>query len=439
MNQKISVSYISILVISLMYCSVVSAQMVGKVDNTPVILKGATLHTVTQGTYVGDVYIESGIIREVGANINVLARANSIDCTGKHIYPGFIDGGTRLGLTEVSSISVTNDYNEIGDFIPHMQALTAVNPNSVSIPVTRTNGVTTVFAAPSGGKFPGTAALIDLYGYTPEDMYAGAKGVIMSFPSSGKRGRWDRRSEEDVKKDAEKAMESLKEIWEKLATYAKIDSSARAEGVPHRRYRPDLEAMLPVYKGEASLFIEVNKKEDILNAIKWVEENKIKAVFTGVSEGYRVAEEIATAKIPVITGPVLNLPSRDYDRYDAPYTNAAKMKEAGVKVALRTSEAENVRNLPFHAGIAAANGMGKHGALRAITMTPAEIFGVADKYGSIEKGKVANLIVSSGDPFEPRTKIEQLYIRGIKIPLESRQTLLYEEFINRGAGAAGTK
>lgn len=411
----------------------VKAQMVEKIDDSPVILKGATLHTISRGVIKGDIYISDGIIQDIGESINALQGVTTVDCSGKHIYPGFIDGGTRLGLAEIGSIAVTNDYNEIGEFIPHMQALTAVNPNSVSIPVTRTNGVTTVLTVPSGGRFPGTAALIDLYGYTPEEMYAGFKVVVLNFPSTGKRGRWDRRSDEDVKKDADKALKSLNEEWEKLVLYAKLDSAARAEGKSLPLYKPELEALLPVYKKEAKLLIQVNKKDDILAAIKWVKEKDINAIFCGVSEGWRVARELVETRIPVITGPVVALPGRMYDRYDVAYANAGKMAAAGVKVALRTDDAENVRNLPFHAGFAVAYGMDKDEALRAITLTPAEIFGVQDKYGSLERGKIANLIVTDGDPFEPKTKIESLYIRGKKIPLESRQTLLYEEFLNRGA------
>jgi imidazolonepropionase-like amidohydrolase len=180
--------------------------------------------------------------------------------------------------------------------------------------------------------------------------------------------------------------------------------------------------------------IEVNKDKDIKAAIKWVKEQKINAIFTGVAEGYRVAKELAEANIPVITGPVLSTPSRSSDSYDAPYANAGKMQKAGVKVALRTMEIENVRNLPFNAGFAAAYGMGIEEALKSITIIPAEIFGVDNRYGSIEKNKIANLLVSNGDPFETKTDIEHLFISGWKVPIENRHTLLYDEFLERTPG-----
>jgi imidazolonepropionase-like amidohydrolase len=413
--------------------SLLSAQMVKKSESGPFLLKGADIYTVTDGVFRGDLLIRDGKIADMGTNLNVTG-AKVIDCTGKRVYPGFIDAGTRLGLAEIGSISVTNDYSELGDFIPHMKALTAVNPNSVSIPVTRVNGVTTVLAKPEGGRFPGTGALIDLHGYTPDQMYAGAEAVIMNYPSTGKRGRWDRRSDEDIKKDAEKAVKKLDDIWDKAMQYAAIDSAAKAEKKQLQTYNPQMDALLPVVRGSAKLFVEVNSKSDIESAIEWVAARKIKAVFMGVAEGWRVADKIAAAGIEVITGPVLSIPGRDNDRYDAAYTNAAKMQKAGVKVALRTNDSENVRNLPFNAAFAAAYGMGVEEALKAITIVPATIFGVADQYGSISKGKVANLFIADSDPFETKTQISHLFIRGWSVPMESRHTLLYDEFLERSPG-----
>jgi imidazolonepropionase-like amidohydrolase len=196
-----------------------------------------------------------------------------------------------------------------------------------------------------------------------------------------------------------------------------------------------MDALLPIVNGTQPLFIEVNSKNDIEKALEWVADKKLKAVFMGVAEGWRVADKIAKAKIPVIVGPVLSVPRRDNDRFDAAYTNPGKLAKAGVKVAIRTDNAENTRNLPFNAGFAAAYGMGVDEALKAVTINAAEIFGVAEKYGSIERGKVANIFISSGDPFETKTAIEKLFIRGWDIPLESRQTLLYDEFLDRSTGA----
>ena len=395
-------------------------------------LTNAKIETVTNGTIEnGTLVIADGMITDIGTSVSIPQGAKTIDCTGMTIYPGMIDGGTQIGLIEVSSDPRTRDNNEIGDVIPHIQALTAVNPSSVIHPVTRVNGVTTALTMPSGGLFPGTAALINLHGYTPDQMYAGFKGVVLNFPATGRRGRWDRRSDEDIKKAADKALEKLNEVWDKALQYHKIDSASGGKDQP---YYPEMEALLPVVRGEMKLLINVNSSKDIKSAVEWIDEKGADAILCGVSEGWRVAEEIAKAGVPVITGPVLSNPTRSYDRYDRPYANAGAMQKAGVKVAIRTNEVENVRNLPYHAGFAATYGMGKEEALKAVTIVPAEIFGVADKHGSLEKGKIANLFVATGDPFETKTQIKYVFIDGWNIPMISRHTQLYEEYLNRAPG-----
>ncbi len=408
------------------------AQMTEKGRTGTFALTNATIETVTKGTIQnGTLIISDGKIQDIGTGVAIPSGAITIDCSGLTIYPGMIDGGTLLGLSEVGSVDRTTDYNEIGDVIPHMQALTAVNPNSALIPVTRVNGVTTVLTQPTGGLFPGTAALINLYGYTPDQMYAGFKGVLINFPSTGRRGGWDRRSDEDIKKASEKALKMLNDVWDKAVQYHKIDSATN--GKP-QQYYPEMEALLPAVRGEMTLMINVNASKDILEALKWLEGKKVKAVLCGVAEGWRVADKIAAAKIPVITGPMLGMPTRDYDRYDKPYANPGLMAKAGVKVAIRTNDTENVRNLPYNAGFAATYGMGREAALKAITIVPAEIFGVADQLGSLEKGKVANLFVTTGDPFETKTQVKYLFISGWQVPLESRHTQLYDEFLERTPG-----
>ena len=387
------------------------------------LLKNATVVTITKGVLNNtSVLVEDGKIKEIGANISADG-AEVIDCSGKFIYPGMIDGGTKLGLVEVRSVA------ETGNFTPNMQALTTVNPNSVAIPVTRVSGVTTVLAAPAGGLFPGTAALINLNGYTPDQMYAGFKGIVMNFPSSGRRGRYDRRSDEDIKKAKEKAIKEANELWENAKSYQSL-----TENGAELEYYPEMAQLAKATTGELPLLIEVNTAADIQEAIKWVEEKEANVIFTGVSEGWRVADEISKAGIPVITGPIQALPTRESDRYDAPYANAGKMAKAGVKVAIRTDGQENVRNLPFFAAFAAAYGMGKEEAWKAVTINPAEIFGLADQYGSVETGKVANLIVADGDPFETKTNIMHVFIDGYRMPLSNRQIRLYQEFLDRSPG-----
>jgi len=398
-------------------------------------LTNATIETVTKGTISnGTVIIRNGIIEEVGTAIPVPSGAEVINCNGLKIYPGMIDGGTQVGLNEVGSDKKTQDFNEAGEVIPQVKALTAVNPNSAIIPVTRVSGVTTVIVKPEGGLFPGTAALINLHGYTPDQMYKGFEAVVINYPNTGRRGFFDRRSDEEIKKAAEKSVKKLDEVWDRAIQYHKLDSAKKGKGMS---YYPEMEALLPVVRGERMLMIEVNASKDIVSVLKWIKDRKIKkVVLAGVTEGWRVADEIAKANIPVVAGPVIAIPTRDYDRYDQVYANPGLLKKAGVKVAIRSADTENVRNLPYHAGFAAAYGMSKEDALRAITIEPAEIFGVDDKLGSIEKGKSATLFVCNGDPMETKTQVTHVFIDGWLMPMVTRQTLLYEEFLKREPGVS---
>lgn len=400
-----------------------------KPRNGRFLLQNATVVTVTKGNIQnGSVLIVNGKIEAVGTNIPA-GNAEVIDCTGQFIYPGLFDGGGRLGLVEVNSVPETQDFAEIGNVTPNMQALVAVNPNSEAIPVTRVSGVTTTLANPSGGIFPGTAALINLNGYTPDQMYAGFKGIILNFPTSARRSTFDRRSEEDVKKDAERAQKNLNDIWGRAVKYQAM-KAANAE----LDYYPEMDQLAKAVTGELPLLVEVNAASDIEVAIKWIKDNGVKAILTGVAEGWRVADKIAASGLPVITGPMLSIPTRQSDRYDAAYTNPGIMAKAGVKVVIRSNDAENTRNLPFNAGFAAAYGMGKEEALKAVTINAAEVFGIAASRGSIEAGKDATLFVSSGDPFETRTQILHVFIDGYRVPMSNRHIKLYQEFLERSPG-----
>ncbi len=402
-------------------------------------LTNARIVTVTHGVIEnGTLIIRNDRIVALGTDVKIPPDAEVIDCAGLHIYPGLIDSGTQLGLAEIGSVAETRDYAELGELTPHVQALTAVNPNSVLIPVTRVNGVTTVLTEPSSGLLSGQAALINLHGYTPEQMLlAGREVMVLEFPTTGRRGRWDRRSDEDIKKAAEKAIKTLDETWERARLYARIDSAYQASPDKSRKpaYVPEMIAMLPVIRGTMPLMIKVDAARDIEKALEWVAKQQIEnVIFSGVAEGWRVADQIAEAGIPCLVGPVLSIPTRESDRYDKAYANAALLKKAGVTIALRTGETENVRNLPYHAGFAAAYGLGTEEALRAVTIVPAQIFGVADEVGSLEVGKKANLFVTDGDPLETKTQVLHVFIDGYQIPMVSRHTRLYDEFLERNPG-----
>jgi imidazolonepropionase-like amidohydrolase len=423
----------NILSLVLTACVLLANAQSPKAKNGTFALTNASIETVTKGVITnGTIIIRNGKIESVGTNIQVPSGAEVIDCSGKWIYPGMIESGSKLGLFEIGQIAQASDVNELGDVNPQMKAMTALNPNATAIPVTRVSGVTTSLVVPEGDLFSGTAALVNLHGYTPDQMFAGFEAMVLNFPRTGRRGFFDRRTDEEIKKASEKAFTRLNDIWDRAVQYHKIDSATKGKGT----YYPEMQALLPVVRGQMNLMVNVNEAKEILAAIKWVKEKKIsKVIFSGVAEGWRVADEIAKANIPVLAGPILELPTRDYDRYDKPYANPGLMSKAGVKVAIKTDDGNlNYRNLPYHAGFAAAYGMGREQALRSITIVPAEIFGVADKLGSIEQGKIANLFICNGDPFEPKTQVTDVFVAGWKMPMVSRQTLLYDEFLHRDPG-----
>ena len=399
-------------------------------------LTNATIETVTNGTIEnGTLVIQNDRIIALGAGITPPADAEIIDCTGLTLYPGLIDTDTQLGLVEISAVPRTVDSREVGEVTPHVKAQTAINPNAVAIPVTRVGGVTSVLSLPTGGLLPGSGALINLHGYTPEQMVvAGTEVMVLNFPATGRRSRFDRRSEEDIKKESEKALKKLNDLWDKAELYTRIQDGYTA-GDTKPEYVPEMLALTPVVRGEKTLIIKVNAAKDILAALDWIEKRGLdNVILSGVAEGWRVADKIAEAGVPVIARPTLSTPTRDSDRYDKSYANPGLMRQAGVDVALSSGETENVRNLPFNAGFAAAYGMGKEEALRAVTIVPAQMLGVADDLGSLEEGKKANLIVTDGDPFETATDIKHVFIDGYMIPMESRHTRLYDEFLDREPG-----
>lgn len=413
------------------------AQITDKPGFGKYAITGATIHTVTNGTVEGGVILIDGQkIEYVGQNAKITNEYTRIDASGKHVYPGFIDGWTALGLVEIGFVPVTVDEAEIGDFNPHMYAFTAFNPHSASVPVTRVSGVTTVLAAPTSGVISGKAALMDLWGYSPDSMSVKKGGaLVMNLPSSTGGGWWDNRSDEEIKKDYEKQIKEINEFFEKARFYDRMikEYEANPDGKTKPDHDPRMEAMRDVLAGEVPIAIKASREQEILDAIEWTESQEGMQFFlVGAQEGWRVADEIAEAGLSVLTT-TLYTPSRDYDNYQRPYQNPGLMTEAGVKVAIVSNDTENSRNAPFEAGYAAAYGLGQEEAIKALTINPAEIFGVDDKIGSLEAGKQANLFISDGNPLQPMTKIEQVFIKGYKIPMDSRHTQLYEEFLDRDA------
>jgi len=383
----------------------------------------------------GTVVISKGKITAVGENVSVPQGATSIDATGLSVYPGMIDAGSELGLTEIGSVAGSVDTTEIGDNNANIHVDIALHPDSSHIAVTRVNGITSALTAPRGGTIAGQSAVINLDGWVPRDMVVKTPAAMhMNWPGAQGRGfefggPAQQRNVTEVRREQDKAVENVKKILRDAKAYGDArDARAKDSSLPKQDVDLKLEALVPVARGEMPLIVNANTERDITNAIAFAAEMKLKMILSGGVEAFRVAAKLKAANIPVIVGPVLRMPNREDDAYDAAYSNAGLLSKAGVKIAFQTQESAEARDLPYHAGMAAAFGLPKEEALKAVTIYAAEILGVADRIGSIEPGKIANLIVTDGDPLEIRTQVKHLFINGREVSLKTRHTELYEKY-----------
>ena len=366
------------------------------------------------------VLIRDGKIAAVGTTVTVPADATRIDATGKWVTPGLIDGAGQMGLVEVGAVGATREGSQRADTIAaSFNVAEGLNPASQVIPVTRIEGITTTLAAPTGHLVSGQAVLIDLDGATIEEMLAQSPvGLVATLSEDAKEEGGGSRAG---------VAERLRAVFRDALEYERRKGDfTRAQIQPLSASAADLEALLPVLHGRLPLIAIANRRSDIETALRLAREFKLRLIMAGAQEAWEEAGEIAAAGVPVLVQPLDNIPS--YDALGVRYENAAALTKAGVKVVLLETDTHNSRNLRQQAGNAVSYGMTWDQALRAITLSPAEVFGVASRYGSLEAGKVANVVVWSGDPFEFSTAVEHVFIRGREIPLRSRQTELLERY-----------
>jgi len=366
------------------------------------------------------VLIRDGRIVAVGPGVSVPGDATRIDARGKWVTPGLIDGGTQLGLTEISAVNATNEGALRGsDVAAAFNVAEGINPASTLIPVTRIEGVTTTLAAPASGWISGQAVLIDLDGATIEQMLVRSPvGIVVDLSEGSKSAGGGSRAG---------VAQRLRRVFSDALEYSRRRTEyTRAQMQQLAAPAADLEALLPVLRDQLPLIAFANRRSDIETALRIGREFKLKLILAGAQEAWMLAPQLAAAGVPVLVQPLDNIPS--YDALGVRYENAAVLAKAGVKVALLETDTHNARDLRQQAGNAVSYGMTWDQALRAVTLSPAEIFGVGDRYGSLEAGKVANVVVWSGDPFEFTTAVEHVFIRGKEIPLRSRQTELVERY-----------
>ena len=291
------------------------------------------------------------------------------------------------------------------------------------------NGITSALVVPSGAVISGQSALINLNGWTIDEMILkNPAGIHISFPESEPISDFKTPTKKQIKETKDKFLEIVKNLDELLERARVYDAALESNINPSEDLL--LEALKPVIKKELPVIISVNRENDIIEAVKFVNKNKIRAIFYGVTDGWKTASLLAKNNIPVIISS-LRSPRGRFDPYDAIYSNAGILQKAGVKFTFATGDAPSARSLPYHAGKSAAFGLPKDEALKGVTIYPAEIFGVADKVGSLEAGKIANIVVTDGDILEIRTQIKHLFINGRKIGLTTKHTELYEKFRKR--------
>lgn len=388
-----------------------------------IVLTGATVHTMgPQGTIRNAmVVIEGGKIRAVGASVAVPAGARRIDARGKVVTPGLLDSFTQIGLVEVNAVESSNDTTTENDRITAaFNAADAINPRSSLIPVNRVEGLTRAVVIPDTGEslIAGQAALIHLGG--PGDYLVRSPAALFAALDEGGAGL----SGGSRAASLLRLREAIEDTHDYIANRKAFEQGERRG---YSLSRLDLEALVPVVRGELPLVLRAQRASDIQAALRLAKEHNLRLILSGVAEGWMVASEIAAAKVPVLVQPLVNLPG-SFELLGATFENAARLHQAGVTVAFMSGDAHNARNIRQAAGNAVAYGLPWDAALAAMTSVPARIWGLADSYGTLEPGKDADVVVWDGDPLEVTSYPEAVFIRGVQMPGKTRQTELRDRY-----------
>jgi imidazolonepropionase-like amidohydrolase len=405
-------------------------QVPGKPQARPILLRGGDLYTVSDGILEStDLMFEQGRITRIGADLTPPEGTEVIDVRGHRVYPGIIAPQSTLGLIEVGAVRATNDRTEVGSITPEAQAHIAFNPDSELIPTVRSHGITTAQIIPAGSLLRGRSFLTHLDGWTKEDSRVRLiDGVQVRWPSSTFRVGWWVEVSREEQKDA---MDAERRILRRAFEDARAYYLAREASTPDQQTDLRWEAMLPLFRGELPVFIEANDYRQITDAVEFAQEFDLRIVLVGGKEAYKVTALLKEHDIPVIVGTTSTMPNRDGDAYDIAFRLPASLDAAGVRfcIAHIVWGAWDVRNLPFQAGQAVAHGLPADAALRAITLSTAEILGIDDQEGSLAVGKEATLFVSEGDVMDPSgQQVTRMFIRGRSVDLDDRHKELYRKY-----------
>lgn len=391
-----------------------TAQVPAPPQSQPIALTGATIHTVANGVIEnGTIVFEDGVITAVGADVSVPAGVQRIDATGKHIYPGLIDAYSAMGLEEIGAVDVTSDTNELGDFTPNVRAEIAVNPESRHIGTARSNGVLVTLTTPGGGLVSGLSAAMMLDGWTWETMtLKGGAALNVSWPDPD---------------DEEEYADDLRRLSELFAS-ARAYRDATASDVPHDT-DSRWESMVTVVNGDVPVIVDADGIREMQDAIAWAEQQGLRLILRGGEDALYIADQLAAKQIPVLLTNTMDGPTRSWEGYDANYALAARLHEAGVQFAITGgSSAPYTHRLPYEAGVAVAFGLPAEEALRAVTIQPARILGIDDRVGSLEPGKDATLLITTGNPLDYLASVEQAYVQGRAIDMMDIHKQLFEKY-----------
>jgi imidazolonepropionase-like amidohydrolase len=411
-----------------------SDQIPGAPQKKPIVLKNAVIHTIT-GPPIEDgmIAFDKGRVTDVGKTVQIPPGAEVIDVKGHHVWPSLIESHSQLGLTEISSTRATLDFAETGTINPNVSAHVAVNPDSELIPVTRANGVLIALSAPTGGLVSGTASVMQLDGWTFEDMTLKPDAaLVINWPrlATAPPRRTGPGPTEESAESRVSGLKTLRNLFDQARTYGK----ARPANPGSQAFDSRLSAMQPVVEGKVPLMVVADRADQIQSAVAFAVEQNVRIILFGGYDAESCAELLKRYSVPVIIDAIHKDPRRDHDDYDAAFTLPERLRNTGVKFCISgsgRSESWNTRNLPYQAATAAAYGLPYEDAVRSITIWPAEILGVADRVGTLEKGKDATLFVSDGDPLETETQVTAAWIQGRKVDLSSRHTQLFDKYTEK--------
>ena len=393
-------------------------------QSVPLVITGGTIH-IGNGQVIenGAVAFDNGKITYVGAAANApAAGATIIDAKSKHVYPGLIAANTYLGLSEIEAVRATNDYNEVGDYNPGTRSLTAYNTDSKVIPTLRSNGILLAQVAPQGGIISGTSSIMQLDGWNWEDAaYLADDGVHLNWPSFFRFKFEDLTASVTVNEDYEKQVQQIRSYFQQAQQY-----NLQAT---HAERNINFEALKGTFTKANTIFIHTNYVREIMNAVQFAKDFGMRMVLVGGRDAYQCTALLKENDIPVILGEVHSLPAGDDEKIDLPYRTATMLQQAGILYSLSISGFWQVRNLPFMAGTTVAYGVSKEDALKSITSNTAKILGIDSRTGTLETGKDANIIISTGDLLDMKSSnIERAFIQGRDISLDNAQKQLNETY-----------